>query len=98
MSTTYLYVLLCKDRTLYTGITTDVRRRVRQHNGELKGGAKYTRSRRPVRLVFMWPYSSNSAAQKAERKFKALPRVSKISYIKNLVIDTSWEKNFGEKD
>jgi len=76
-----LYVLLCADGTLYTGITTDITRRVRQHNGEIKGGAKYTRGRRPVKLVASWPQENRSMAAKAEWRFKQLQRSQKLTEI-----------------
>lgn len=81
----HLYVVQCSDGTLYTGITTDIHRRVRQHNGEIKGGAKYTRSRRPVRLLASRPLPDRSAASKAEWQFKQLRRAQKLQEI------SSWE-------
>ena len=76
----HLYVLKCADKTLYTGITTDVERRVREHNtGKL--GAKYTRARRPVTLVYAKKYKSRGAALKAEAKLKAMPRAEKLILI-----------------
>ena len=71
MKVWYLYVVRCVDSTLYTGITTDVDRRVREHNAG-KRGAKYTRTRRPVELVWTREYKSRSEAQKAEYNFKKL--------------------------
>lgn len=71
MKVWYLYVVRCVDSTLYTGITTDVDRRVREHNAS-KRGAKYTRTRRPVELVWTREYKSRSEAQKAEYSFKKL--------------------------
>ena len=71
MKVWYLYVVRCVDSTLYTGITTDVDRRVREHNAS-KRGAKYTRTRRPVELVWTREYKSRSEAQKAEYNFKKL--------------------------
>jgi putative endonuclease len=47
----YVYILECKDKTFYTGITTDLERRIKEHNNSLLG-AKYTKSRRPVKLVY----------------------------------------------
>jgi len=80
--TWYLYVLLCtKDNSLYTGVTNDISRRVRQHNGELAGGARYTRSRRPVKLYFYWTYNNKSEAMKAEHAFKKLSRKQKLERI-----------------
>ena len=67
----YLYVLRCSDQSLYTGVTTDLDRRLREHN-ETKRGAKYTRTRRPVELVWTKEYKSRSEAQKAEYSFKKL--------------------------
>ena len=71
MKVWYLYVVRCVDSTLYTGITTDVDRRVREHNAS-KRGAKYTRTRRPVELVWTREYKSRSEAQKAEYSFKKM--------------------------
>lgn len=73
----YVYMLRCADETLYTGVTTDVVRRVREHN-ETTQGAKYTRARRPVTLVFKKRYGSRSTAQKAEAALKQLSREAKI--------------------
>ena len=67
----YLYVVRCSDDTLYTGITTDVARRLSEHNTS-KRGAKYTKTRRPINLVYYELYQSRSNAQKAEHKFKKL--------------------------
>ena len=72
----YLYVLLCADGTYYTGITTDTKRRLHEHN-KTKRGAKYTRARRPVQLVYIEEYSLQGEALRAERKFKALTRKQK---------------------
>ena len=80
-----LYILLCSDGSLYTGITTDLTRRVRQHNGELKGGAKYTRSRRPVTLQAFREVGTQSEAAKAEWAFKQLQRSQKIQEISTWV-------------
>jgi putative endonuclease len=76
-----VYLLRCSDGTLYTGIATDVQRRLREHNGELKGGARYTRSRRPVQLVWSESSESRSEALKRESVIKALPRRDKLKLI-----------------
>lgn len=82
MKPCFLYVVLCtKDGTLYTGISVDVERRVKSHNGVLRGGAKYTRSRRPVRLLAMKMFPSRSVAMKAERWFKTLSHAEKLKEI-----------------
>lgn len=71
----YLYILECKDGTLYTGITDDVQRRFKAHS-EGKG-AKYTRGRGPLRLVYSEECGSHSDALKREYQIKALPREKK---------------------
>jgi predicted GIY-YIG superfamily endonuclease len=74
-----LYMLRCADGSLYTGITTDLARRVRQH-GEGRA-SKYTRSRRPLRLVYREDQPSRSAALKRELAIKALSRRNKQALI-----------------
>ncbi len=70
-----LYVLRCRDGTLYCGITNDLTRRLDQHN---RGkGARYTRGRGPVLLLKSWSAVNQSAALKAELAFKALSREAK---------------------
>ncbi len=76
----HLYILRCVDETLYTGITTDITRRIEEHNSS-KLGAKYTRARRPVALVYAKKFRSKSAALKAEYKIKQLMRDQKIMLI-----------------
>ncbi len=78
MSNWFVYILQCADGSLYTGVTTSLERRLRQHNGELKGGAKYTRLRRPVALVWQEPQVDRSAACKREYEIKQYPRVNKL--------------------
>ena len=71
----YVYVLRCADDTLYTGYTTDVDRRVAEHDaGE---GAKYTRGRTPVDLVHTESFETRSAALSREHEVKALSRAEK---------------------
>jgi putative endonuclease len=77
----YLYILKCADKSLYTGITTDLRRRVAEHNGG-KLGAKYTFSRRPVKMVFSKKFKSRSAVSKEETRIKKLKRHQKLELIK----------------
>ena len=76
----YLYLLECADKTLYTGITVDLERRVSEHNTS-KLGAKYTRARRPVKLVYSKKFRNRSLASKAEIKMKKLSREEKIKLI-----------------
>lgn len=72
----YVYVVRCNDGSLYCGTTTDVTRRVGEHNTSPKG-AKYTRSRRPVTLIRSWRCGSRSEACKAELRFKSLSKAEK---------------------
>ncbi|MFB6192044.1 MAG: GIY-YIG nuclease family protein [Haloarculaceae archaeon] len=75
MTDHYVYVLRCRDDTLYTGYTTDPERRVAEHDaGE---GAKYTRGRTPVELVHLERFESRSAAMTREHEIKALSRAAK---------------------
>ena len=77
----FVYILQCADKTLYTGITNDLDKRLLQHNGELKNGAKYTRSRQPVTLVYSESMGSRSEASKREYAIKNLSRSQKQSLI-----------------
>ena len=74
-----LYILRCGDSTLYTGITTDVERRLDEHRSGK--GAKYTRSRGPLELVYREECADKSAALKRELEIKALTRVEKLKLI-----------------
>ncbi len=79
MTDHYVYVLRCADNTLYTGYTTDVERRVAEHDsGE---GAKYTRGRTPVELVHVESFDSQSAAMSREYEIKQLSRAAKKSLV-----------------
>jgi len=68
----YVYLVRCSDGTLYTGITKDLEKRIAAHTSG-KDGAKYTRSRRPVKLVYSTRVESKSAAAKLEYQLKRLP-------------------------
>jgi len=82
MSQWFVYVLQCADGTYYTGVTTDVERRVREHNGELAGkGAKYTSARRPVRLTHSEAALNRSSAQIREYVIRSLPRKAKAQLV-----------------
>lgn len=76
----YLYILKCADDTLYTGITVDLPRRVEEHNSS-ELGAKYTRGRRPVELVFSRTFDDRSMASKEERLIKRLSKRQKLELI-----------------
>ena len=75
-----VYILECSDGTLYCGWTNNLEGRVREHN-EGKSGAKYTRGRRPVRLVYRERCPTRSDALKREREIKRLPRSGKLLLI-----------------
>ena len=79
----YFYVLSCRDLSLYTGVTTDVDRRMKEHNA--KKGAKYTRSRIPVRLFYYREMKDRSSAQKLESAFKKLSRNKKLERLCEMV-------------
>ncbi len=76
----HLYILQCADKTLYVGITTDVERRILEHNGSTLG-AKYTRGRRPVSLVFSRAFENRSEASREESRIKRLSRAQKLELI-----------------
>ncbi|RLC66642.1 MAG: hypothetical protein DRI48_04240, partial [Chloroflexi bacterium] len=76
MHTWFLYVVRCADGTLYTGVTTDLTRRVAEHNAGR--GARYTAGRRPVTLLAAWRFPDRGAAQRAEARFRRLPRARKL--------------------
>ncbi len=76
-----VYIVCCADGTLYTGITKDVSRRVNEHNGEGSLGARYTRARRPVTLVYQEFCDGRSAAAQREHQIKQLNRHKKEALI-----------------
>jgi putative endonuclease len=77
----YLYILLCKDKTLYTGITTDVERRLKEHKTGI--GARYTRAHDAKKIVYTESLPTRSAALKREFEVKRLPRTTKLALIKS---------------
>lgn len=76
MENNYTYIVECSDHTLYTGWTNDLEKRIRAHN-EGKG-AKYTKSRRPVRLVYFETFSTKEEAMSREYRIKKMSRQEKI--------------------
>lgn len=76
-----VYILECSDKSLYTGWTNDIEKRIQEHNNG-KDGAKYTRSRRPVRLVYAETCSDLSQALQREARIKRLSRGKKVELIK----------------
>lgn len=77
MSPWFIYMVRCADDSLYTGITKDVARRIHEHNSDDALGAKYTKARRPVVLVYQEPCESRSSASKREYEIKQLDRKGK---------------------
>ncbi|MEF2144970.1 MAG: GIY-YIG nuclease family protein [Desulfovibrionaceae bacterium] len=77
----FVYLLECADNTLYCGVTTDLTRRVAEHNAGT--GAKYTRSRLPVRLAASRKCQDKSDALRLEIKIKKLPRSRKLHMLRN---------------
>jgi putative endonuclease len=75
----FCYILICSDGTYYTGWTTDPTRRERQHNRGV--GARYTSTRRPVRLAYLEPQPDRRTAMRRERQIKTLPRSKKAALI-----------------
>jgi putative endonuclease len=76
----YLYILECADKTLYTGITTDLERRAFEHNNT-RLGAKYNVSRRPVQIVFSKKFKNRFTASKEEARIKKLRKSDKLKLI-----------------
>ena len=85
----YVYILHCGDGTLYTGITTDLLKRLNEHNGDDARGAHYTRFRRPVRLVYAEEVESRSAAARREYRIKKLPVRDKRKLIDSTALTDS---------
>ena len=77
-----VYILRCADDTLYTGITTDIQRRIEEHNNDNKKGARYTRARRPVMLQYQEFCDSRAKASTLEHQIKKLSRAEKLTLIR----------------
>lgn len=80
----FVYILRCKDDTLYTGITDDIDKRLQAHNTGSRAAAKYTRGRRPVTLLYSEERDSRADASRREYEIKQLSRESKLELIKNV--------------
>lgn len=78
----FVYMLECSDTSLYTGITTDLERRINEHNNSTRG-AKYTKTRRPVHMVYFELADDRSKASKREREIKKLTRKEKLDLIRH---------------
>ena len=82
MSNWTVYILRCADTSLYTGVTTDLERRLKEHNNCDKKGAKYTRTRRPVTLSYSERHKDRSSACRREAEIKKMSRSNKLRLIK----------------
>lgn len=80
----YVYLLRCADGTLYAGVTTDLARRLSEHNGNDRLGARYTRARRPVELVHSEPAASRAEACRREAALRKLSRRAKLALIQDI--------------
>ena len=78
----FVYIVKCKGGSLYTGITNNLAKRLDQHNGILKGGARYTRSHRPVALAYVEAFTTKEEAAKREYEIKQLSRAEKLTLTK----------------
>ncbi|MFZ5845694.1 MAG: GIY-YIG nuclease family protein [Patescibacteria group bacterium] len=79
--TWYVYIAKCKDDTLYTGITTDIKRRELEHNADNKRGAKSLKSKRPIQIVYTEVYKTQGEARKREIDIKGWKRKYKLAII-----------------
>ena len=82
----FTYILKCADNTLYTGITKNLKQREDEHNGldKYEKGAKYTKIRRPVQMVYSAEFPDRSSACKEEYRIKKLTRIEKLKLIKGI--------------
>lgn len=79
----YTYIVKCSDGTYYSGITNDVAKRLAAHNGLVGGGAKYTRGRRPVRLLWHTVCESKGEALRLEMQLKKMSKKQKEMYMQS---------------
>ena len=79
----YTYIMRCEDGSLYTGITTDVNRRLKEHQGKRSGGAKYTKGRMPIKVEVVWQSDNRSLASKLEYRIKKLSKNEKELLVKD---------------
>ncbi len=77
----FVYLIECADKSIYTGVTTDVARRFEEHKSGK--GAHYTRARKPVRILYSEPQPDRSSAQKREALIKSWSRAQKLAFLKN---------------
>ncbi len=93
----YVYILRCNDNSLYTGYTTDYKRRFTEHLSDKKKGAKYTRFRTPVSIEALWGTDTKSAAMRLEAFLKKLTKEQKEEIIKdNTLLYTKYMEYLGD--
>ena len=80
-ATWFVYIILASDNSLYTGITTDIERRWRQHSGAIVGGARFFRGRKPEKLVYVEEGADRSSVSKREATIKKLARKDKLKLL-----------------
>ncbi len=85
MKTWFLYLIRCKNNSLYTGITTDVMRRFKEHQGNDRKGSKYLRGKAPLKLVLKKKIGNKSLTSKVEAKVKKLPKDKKEMFVKGKI-------------
>lgn len=78
----YIYIIFCENNTLYTGVTTDYKRRFIEHTSK-KVGAKFTKAFKPEKIVALWKTDGRSSAQKLEARIRKLKKDDKLSLIEN---------------
>ncbi len=88
----FVYIVRCADGTYYTGKTIDLPKRLLQHNGKLVNGAKYTRARRPVKLMIYEKYLTNELACQREEEIKQMSHIEKenLIFCHNDKISNNW--------
>lgn len=91
MAEHYVYIIKCADDTLYTGYAKDVKARIAKHNSG--NGAKYTRNRGPVRLMYSEVYKTKSEALKREYEIKKLTRQQKLALIRRDVSEPIYHRH-----
>ncbi len=79
----FAYIVKCADDSLYCGWTSDLKHRMEAHNGIVPGGAKYTRGRRPVQLVYAESFHEKRAAQRREYAIKRMSKTQKLRLLKD---------------
>lgn len=92
-SSWFIYILQTSSGALYTGITTDVQRRLRQHNGELNGGAKALRGKGPLTLLSVWQVPSRRHALQFEYSIKRMKKADKLALIQQFCLYLSTDSS-----